>query len=396
MSMHLADVGSSNAMKWAAQKREMLDRARKIKDDKKKEPDFLPMGEKNRPAKPIQPYGERPHTQQELNEARTSLRLLKAKMNKKALENTYDFENRNPAASLREPPEEVIPRDRIGGSQANFGGRRGEQVSLSNEVPIGRRQAKPQTAAAGASRPFVDEESYWEEPSLSQRGLKAQVDRNISNSLAVDERPAFVAKQPALSLKPNPSEEVELIECREGCGRCFNETAIEKHEKVCRKVFQSKRQPFDVAGMRKTEEQIQIEKSTKGKKTTAPAKEKPKEKNSEANGEKTKKSKWKLQSEAFRAILRAGEGGPVSKEDQKAMAAAMDSDLIRCDHCGRKFNEKAASRHIPFCANKSKMDKIKGGSQTTTPTPNNFATTGQRTAVPPSGAARGPAQSRKY
>ena len=34
--------------------------------------------------------------------------------------------------------------------------------------------------------------------------------------------------------------------------------------------------------------------------------------------------------------------------------AEMDS-RIPCKHCGRKFNEEAAKRHIPLCANKARQ-----------------------------------------
>lgn len=34
----------------------------------------------------------------------------------------------------------------------------------------------------------------------------------------------------------------------------------------------------------------------------------------------------------------------------------MQSDnLVPCNYCGRKFNETAAQRHIPVCANKAKQ-----------------------------------------
>jgi hypothetical protein len=45
-----------------------------------------------------------------------------------------------------------------------------------------------------------------------------------------------------------------LVECSEGCGRKFKEDVLEKHEKICRKVFQDKRKVFDSAAMRKQEE----------------------------------------------------------------------------------------------------------------------------------------------
>ena len=31
--------------------------------------------------------------------------------------------------------------------------------------------------------------------------------------------------------------------------------------------------------------------------------------------------------------------------------SAPDPSLVQCPHCSRRFNEKAAARHIPACAN---------------------------------------------
>ncbi|MCB0370647.1 MAG: C2HC-type zinc finger protein [Bdellovibrionales bacterium] len=40
------------------------------------------------------------------------------------------------------------------------------------------------------------------------------------------------------------------MECSKGCGRQFNINVIAKHEKVCEKVFQSKRKAFNSAAHR--------------------------------------------------------------------------------------------------------------------------------------------------
>ena len=34
--------------------------------------------------------------------------------------------------------------------------------------------------------------------------------------------------------------------CPQGCGRKFNPKALQKHIKVCKKVFQETRKPFEV------------------------------------------------------------------------------------------------------------------------------------------------------
>jgi hypothetical protein len=43
------------------------------------------------------------------------------------------------------------------------------------------------------------------------------------------------------------------VECSKGCGRQFNPDVIEKHEKVCEKVFQSKRKACKAAAQRAPE-----------------------------------------------------------------------------------------------------------------------------------------------
>lgn len=45
-------------------------------------------------------------------------------------------------------------------------------------------------------------------------------------------------------------DESDLITCSAGCGRKFNPDSIEKHEKVCKKVFQSKRKEFNTQSKR--------------------------------------------------------------------------------------------------------------------------------------------------
>jgi endogenous inhibitor of DNA gyrase (YacG/DUF329 family) len=40
-----------------------------------------------------------------------------------------------------------------------------------------------------------------------------------------------------------------------------------------------------------------------------------------------------------------------------AQKMSAPSDYVKCGTCGRSFNEKAAERHIPFCAQKAKQLK---------------------------------------
>jgi len=152
-------------------------------------------------------------------------------------------------------------------------------------------------------------------------------------------------------------------ECPMGCGRSFNVEALEKHAKICQKVFQSKRKKFDSSQQRQLDEQAEVERENRYN-NPYPSKNKGKAPAGRAGpggNAKGGKAKWKAESEAFRANLKAARGATLSKEEQQSVAQASEANLIPCPHCGRKFNDNAAQRHISFCATKSKVDNIKKG-----------------------------------
>ena len=142
-----------------------------------------------------------------------------------------------------------------------------------------------------------------------------------------------------------------LFECGD-CGRKFNGTAYEKHVKVCKKVFVNSRKQFDMTKQRiQDDEQLRILQNNKKQKETA----------------SEKSAKWKNQSQAFREAMKAARdvshaistGAPLPPPT----ISAPDPSLIPCPHCGRRFNEKAAERHIPLCTSiKAKPTMLsKGG-----------------------------------
>lgn len=205
----------------------------------------------------------------------------------------------------------------------------------------------------GMSKPANKKDNYQtNQHNQHNDAYQAQIQKSVN---PLEEIPLSKLKGNA-QISDEPLDEGELIECPEGCGRSFREDVLQKHVKVCKKVFQSKRKQFDSAAARKTEEQLQLE--TKPVKKTAPQPSKQGAKKPQAvSGQ----PKWKAQSEAFRAGLRAARGEKLNHQEQAALNIQSQIDLIPCEHCGRKFNEKAAERHIPFCASKSKLDSVKYG-----------------------------------
>lgn len=73
--------------------------------------------------------------------------------------------------------------------------------------------------------------------------------------------------------------------------------------------------------------------------------------NDEEIAKESEGNKWKNQSEAFRAMLKAARTG------EKVTIIEKDS-RTQWPNWGRKFNENAADRHIEFCTNKEKDFKM--------------------------------------
>lgn len=69
-----------------------------------------------------------------------------------------------------------------------------------------------------------------------------------------------------------------------------------------------------------------------------------------------KKSNWRKKHEEFIQAIRAAKqvqahlarGGKLS--DLPPPPPSENPDYIQCPHCGRRFNQQAAERHIPRCA----------------------------------------------
>ncbi|XP_049817086.1 zinc finger C2HC domain-containing protein 1C isoform X2 [Aethina tumida] len=164
------------------------------------------------------------------------------------------------------------------------------------------------------------------------------------------------AKQAAKST-PTTTPRDDLAECKV-CHRKFAEDRLAIHESICLKSSQSKRKKYDA-----TKHRLQgTELEQYGRKATKPKPMKP-----------ASKKDWRRTHEEFIAAIRSAKmtqqhlakGGKLS--DLPPPPPSSNPDYVQCPHCGRKFNEAAAERHIPKCATfQFNKPKPNGGSNTNT------------------------------
>jgi hypothetical protein len=153
------------------------------------------------------------------------------------------------------------------------------------------------------------------------------------------------------------------------CGRKFNETAFERHVKICKKVFIEKRKAFD-------SQKHRIE-GTEMASVPSNRRSQPPPSSSSNNNPSIKSAKhashqsnaampkWKADSLALRQAMKQSRqvsmaekksqetGIPLAKLlPAKTLDPANDpvyASYILCPTCGRRFNETAGARHIPKC-----------------------------------------------
>lgn len=167
-----------------------------------------------------------------------------------------------------------------------------------------------------------------------------------------------------------PDENEPTYPCPD-CGRSFNQKALAKHKKICKKVFQKKRKAFNMTKQRMVDgEQMSLmkisQKYAQPKKQTGGA------------------PKWKKQSEEFRNILKANRGvsfnnignsyggnsygrGSTQSRGRKIGGSTMSSmkgkiggmpsftpsvindDFTLCKFCNRRYNDEAYHKHLAGC-----------------------------------------------
>lgn len=231
--------------------------------------------------------------------------------------------------------------------------------------------------------------------SKTVRSEKPQTaDRNRRTDAAREEEKPQTLGRPRVEEKPQsfPSsssnlqsafeeddEQIEqtMYQC-DICQRKFIESVIERHQRICaknsapRKVYNMRAKRLEGSGI----EQIQSANKQTAAKVGSGRDANSRKKNNSENQIIGKKSTWKSKSSAFREAMSSSRNvGKALKDGTKlppSMPSAPDPSLIQCEYCSRRFNEKAADRHIPFCREKTQRDKIKKAAQSKTSAQNSI------------------------
>eukprot|EP00002_Diphylleia_rotans_P025611 TRINITY_DN5069_c0_g1_i5.p1 TRINITY_DN5069_c0_g1~~TRINITY_DN5069_c0_g1_i5.p1 ORF type:complete len:755 (+),score=162.78 TRINITY_DN5069_c0_g1_i5:141-2405(+) len=177
----------------------------------------------------------------------------------------------------------------------------------------------------------------------------------------------------------------EKVECSQ-CGRRFNADRIAVHERVCAKVSKKQRKAFDPTKQRLEPDAIKLFKEAQKREKSKPQKN---------DDQPQKLPKWKKDRMAFINAIRAAKGGDSGTAEPLYQGAIDEDDGKKaCPHCGRKFNENAADRHIPICAKiQSKTKPAPKAAPASQMSANTQATAGNgRNAAKPSGAVPKAAQ----
>eukprot|EP00927_Polykrikos_kofoidii_P040728 TRINITY_DN34772_c0_g1_i1.p1 TRINITY_DN34772_c0_g1~~TRINITY_DN34772_c0_g1_i1.p1 ORF type:complete len:700 (-),score=134.71 TRINITY_DN34772_c0_g1_i1:62-2074(-) len=146
------------------------------------------------------------------------------------------------------------------------------------------------------------------------------------------------------------AEDTEPQEQCAHCGRSFRLKALQRHQKICEKVFLQKRKAFDVVAT------VIPAEAAKAKKANEVLARKTAGRN--VNGPVADSGSWREKSEAMRAGMRAArvvskfikEGRPLSELPPPKPTPVELDDRVPCPHCGRRFGTQQAERHIPHCA----------------------------------------------
>lgn len=143
------------------------------------------------------------------------------------------------------------------------------------------------------------------------------------------------------------------------CQRTFGSSIIERHMVVCTKAMarNSRRIPFDSLRQRMEGTEMKGYQGRAKRNVPAPP------------------NHWRQRHTELVAAVRNARLTKRAIERGEALPPppppAANPDYIQCVYCGRRFNQTAAERHIPFCKEKSERNAMNVRPQSTAKRPPN-------------------------
>ncbi|XP_031785417.1 uncharacterized protein LOC103315966 isoform X1 [Nasonia vitripennis] len=257
-------------------------------------------------------------------------------------------------------PDNLSEKSRASGSLKFLGRLSGSNGELENGFSTAARKSKV-SAVDGLMDDNDEKQSGYVAAAprtTSSLSSNSSVGTNRSHGSTASRptgKPKAAPPTPAARSTPSSkgsaaSNDDSLSTCKI-CNRRFATDRIGLHEQICAKTSQKKRKQFDALTHRVkgTELESFVQKPVKkqGKAAAKPA----------AASVEPSKSNWRRKHEDFINAIRSAKqmqahlasGGKLS--DLPPPPPSDTSDYIQCPHCSRKFNQGAAERHIPKCAN---------------------------------------------
>lgn len=261
--------------------------------------------------------------------------------------NIEEFENPLPKPQLtnvnRVPPMRNVLNKELGQTKTVIKNAEKPSSPYKETKPFPKRivNTTPKSTPAKETSPVP---KTYTPPSPSRPLTRSSPGAMSSNSPAKKPptRDGSSVKSPSKQSVRGVSARDDMQSCQY-CSRRFAEDRLATHQEICAKTAKKKRKVYDATKHRVqgTELESYTKKPTKTQKPPpAPV----------------KKTDWRRKHEEFIGAIRAAKmaqahvakGGKLS--DLPPPPPAENPDYIQCPHCGRKFNQAAAERHMPKCA----------------------------------------------
>ncbi|XP_066139148.1 uncharacterized protein [Euwallacea fornicatus] len=280
------------------------------------------------------------------------------------------------------PSQRFIENNNNNNNEEKTGG------NVVSQKPEGVLKNEPKMAAkkpiAKTKPPPRSNSSVSSTTSQSPRHSPTQADHNVTASKqqagsgAPSRAPHTNTRPSTKQIAKSSVTRDDLTDCK-FCGRRFATDRLKVHEDICGKTGKKKRKAFDATKHRVQGTELESYVMKGGKKGASSKKNMdmaPTSKNinkiSSKPSASSKAGNWRKTHEEFISAIRAAKqaqahvakGGKLT--DLPPPPPSSNPDYVQCPHCGRRFNESAAERHIPKCAN-YEFNKPKGGPQKSKP-----------------------------